>query len=172
MDWENARRVREPVAWILLVLTAIGLVLGSWTLLNGRGPLIPPFPGGGIPFYLRAASAVPDFIDIETVLLPVFAVLLVTVAGGAAERAVQVTQIAIALQSVALGLGLISLAGTSGHENAWFYISQAVSVGLAVAGLILTVAIQRSGALRGVGPDVAAARARTHRQPGHGRRSR
>ena len=32
MDWANARRVREPIAWILLIIATAGIALGIWTL--------------------------------------------------------------------------------------------------------------------------------------------
>jgi hypothetical protein len=63
-----------------------------------------------------------------------------------------VVQIAVALQVLVLGLTLESLLGTLGSgDSAWLYLSEAKPVGLAVAGLTLTVAILRSRALRDAG---------------------
>lgn len=160
MDWENARRVREPVAWILLVITAIGLVIGAWTLFGlPGGPIRLPngqllaSPGESF-FHLRALSAVSDFVASPMTGLPVLAVVLVTLAGGLTERAGRVALTAVSLQCAALGLGLISFfgaLGTGSSPGAWFYISEAGLLGLAAAGLILTGSMLRSSALRASG---------------------
>ncbi len=44
--WDSARRLREPVAWTLLVLTAIGLLISAWLLFGmpGSPPITAPSP--------------------------------------------------------------------------------------------------------------------------------
>jgi hypothetical protein len=142
VEWENARRVREPVAWILIILTCIGLLIGFWTLVGLPGaPIARPTT-----FHVRAGSAVNEFVGMDTTLLPVFAVLLVTIAGGVTERAGRVMLVAVTVQSLAFGLGLISLVGSLGPGNfgVWFYLSDVRLLGLAAAGLILTSALYLS----------------------------
>jgi hypothetical protein len=40
--WDSVRRVREPVAWILLVVTAIWVLVSAWQLFG--------LPGAPVPF--------------------------------------------------------------------------------------------------------------------------
>jgi hypothetical protein len=39
--WDSARRVREPIAWALLVIAAIAVLVSAWQLLG--------LPGDGLP---------------------------------------------------------------------------------------------------------------------------
>lgn len=159
MDWKSARRVREPVAWILLTVTAISLLIGILTLFGAPGSAYEslgsqPGFGSGIIAHLRAAAAFGDFTAATMTILPVLAVLLVTIAGGPTGRAGQVTMLAAAEQGLALGLGLSTFIGalaTDPSPLALGYLSDAGLLGFVAAGLILTVAIHRSGALRASG---------------------
>lgn len=154
MDWESFRRAREPVAWILLIVAAISVVIGAWTLFGlPGGPFqnsgLPGHGGASLPFSLRAQDALTNFGSLYATVGPVIAVLLVTVIGGATQRAALVAVTAVVLLALALGLSLDSLLGTlKAGQSAWFYISEAQQVGLAAASLTLSVAILRSGALR------------------------
>ena len=40
--WDSVRRVREPVAWILLVVTAIWVLVSAWQLFGLPGARFPP----------------------------------------------------------------------------------------------------------------------------------
>jgi hypothetical protein len=44
--WDSVRRVREPVAWILLVLATVAILVSAWQLfgLPGNGVPAPPHP--------------------------------------------------------------------------------------------------------------------------------
>jgi len=48
-SWDSVRRVREPVAWALLVVAAIALLVSAWQLFG--------LPGDGLPAGPVAASA-------------------------------------------------------------------------------------------------------------------
>ena len=39
--WDSVRRVREPVAWILLVVTAIWVLVSAWQLFGLPGAPVP-----------------------------------------------------------------------------------------------------------------------------------
>ena len=39
--WDSVRRVREPVAWILLVITAIWVLVSAWQLFGLPGAPVP-----------------------------------------------------------------------------------------------------------------------------------
>jgi len=122
--WDSVRRLREPVAWTLLVLTAIGLLIGAWELFGmpGTPPITVPSPvpiTGPVPaatFGLRAAAVAPQFVAGGIFLLPILSVVLVAFTGGLTDRARQVVQTAISIQAVTLGLGLLSwLAALGAH---------------------------------------------------------
>lgn len=164
--WDSARRLREPVAWTLLVLTAIGLLIGAWELfgmpgtppITASGPVTVPVPVSGpvpvhIPattFALRAAVVAPQFVAGGIFVLPIAAVILVAFAGGLTDRAREVVQTAISIQAVKLGLGVLSwLAAVGAHTRPgiWF-ISYATGLAIIATGLIFTAAVRRSQALR------------------------
>jgi hypothetical protein len=158
--WDRARRLREPVAWALLVLTAIGLLIAAWQLfgLPGTPPLTVPGPVRGpmpVPvsvtsFGLRAAAVAPQFVTGGIFLLPIVSVILVAFTGGLTDRARQVVQTAISIQAITLGLGLLSwLAAFGAHvrPGIWF-ISYATELAIVATGLIFTAAVRRSQALR------------------------
>jgi hypothetical protein len=162
--WDSVRRVREPAAWALLVLTAIGLVISAWELfgLTGTPPVNAPVPThvttpvttpGPVPvasFALRAAAVAPQFVTGGIFLLPILSVVLVAFAGGLTDRARPVVQTAISIQVVTLGLGVLSwLSALGAHvrPGIWF-IAGATELAVVATGLIFTVAVRRSQALR------------------------
>jgi hypothetical protein len=180
--WDSVRRVREPVAWILLVVTAIWVLVSAWQLFGLPGAPVPAppravaVPAGapvahaaspvavpvGAPvthaaspvavttFGLRASVVAPQFVAGGIFVLPVLAVILVAFAGGLTDRARQVVQAAVAIQAVALGLGVLSWLGALGghvRQGVWF-IFDATALAAVAAALIFTVAVLRSRALR------------------------
>src|SRR5215469_674822 len=165
MDWDNARRVREPIAWILLIIATVDVALGIWTLVGLPGG---PSIGDGV-VQVRALLAVNYFSGVYAAILPILAVLLVTFAGGLTKRAARLITAAAGVQALAVGLGDLSLiiesqageqpAGPHAPAGAvsqttqtsnWTYISQGRSIALVAAGLILSLAILRSPAVRAV----------------------
>lgn len=173
MDWDNARRVREPIAWILLIMVTVGIALGIWTLAGLPGG---PSIGDGV-IQVRALLALNYFGDVYAVILPILAVLLVTFAGGLTKRAGRLITAAAGVQALAVGLGVISfvIESQSGSQPAgprapagavsettqisnWTYISQGRAIALVAAGLILSLAILRSPAVRAVAGSLPAAR--------------
>ncbi len=170
--WDSVRRVREPIAWTLLVLTAIGVLITAWELLAlpgapvitgpTPGPIVSPSPGpitGPSPvpvttFAIRASVVAPQFVAVGFVALPVLSVVLVAFAGGLTDRARQVAQTAVSIQAVALGLGVLSwLAAFGAHTRPgiWF-IADATVLAVAAAALVFTFAVFWSQALRPVTP--------------------
>ena len=168
--WDSARRLREPVAWTLLILTAVGLLIGAWELfgmpgtppITASGPVaIPVRVSGSVPvhvpvhvqattFALRAAAVAPQFVAGGIFVLPIAAVILVAFAGGLTDRARQVVQTAISIQAVTLGLGVLSwLAAIGAHTRpgVWF-VSGATGLAIIATGLVFTAAVRRSPALR------------------------
>jgi hypothetical protein len=154
--WDSARRVREPIAWTLLVLTAIGLLIGAWQLfgLPGAPDVIVPGPVQATTFALRASALAPQFVASGIVVLPVLSVILVAFTGGLTDRTRDVVQTAASIQAVTLGLGLLSWLGALGghvRPGIWF-ISYATYLGVVAAALVFTVAVRRSQALRSPTP--------------------
>jgi hypothetical protein len=165
--WDSVRRVREPVAWILLVVTAIWVLVSAWQLFGLPGAPVPasphpvavpvgapvthaPSPVAVTTFGLRASAVAPQFVAGGIFVLPVLAVILVTFAGGLTDRARQVVQATVAIQAVALGLGLLSWLGALGghvRQGVWF-IFYATDLAAVAAALVFTVAVLRSRALR------------------------
>ncbi len=142
--WDSARRVREPIAWTLLVLTAIGVLISAWELFGLPGapvitaPTAVPVPGPNpVPvttFAIRASVVAPQFVTFGMVALPVLSVVLVAFTGGLTERARQVVRTAISIQALALGLGVLSWLGALGahtRPGIWFIADATVlAVGL------------------------------------------
>ena len=183
--WDSVRRVREPVAWILLVVTAIFVLVSAWQLFGLPGAPVPtpprpvavatsapvttaPSPVAAVPgapppspvavttFGLRASVVAPQFVAGGIFLLPVLSVILVAFAGGVTDRARQVVQAAVAIQAVALGLGVLSWLGALGahvREGVWF-IFDAADLAAVAAALIFTVAVLRSRVLRPLTPQL------------------
>jgi hypothetical protein len=161
MDWDNARRVREPIAWILLIIVTVGMALGVWTLAGLPGA---PTIGDGV-VQTRALLAVNYFSDVYAAILPILAVLLVTFAGGLTKQAGRLITVAAGVQALAVALGVISLviASQDGIEPAgphapagavsesiqisnWDYLSDGRGIAVVAAGLIVSLAILRSHA--------------------------
>ena len=165
--WDSVRRVREPVAWILLVVTAIWVLVSAWQLFGLPSAPVPapphpvavpvdapvtyaPSPVAVTTFGLRASAVAPQFVAGGIFVLPVLAVILVAFAGGLTDRARQVVQATVAIQAVALGLGLLSWLGALGghvRQGVWFIFYATDLAAVAVA-LVFTVAVLRSRALR------------------------
>ncbi len=166
LAWDGARRIREPVAWTLLILTAIGLLVGAWQLFGLPGapaisgpssaPVTGPIPVPVSTFAFRASVVAPQFVTLGIIAVPVVSVILVAFAGGLTDRARQVVQAAVSIQAVTLGLGLLSWLGALGasprvRPGIWF-VSYATYLAVAAAALIFTVAVLRSQALRSLPP--------------------
>jgi hypothetical protein len=169
--WDTVRRVREPVAWTLLALTAIILLVSACQLFNLAGARIPvpsparavsgaaPVPAGSGPapvsaFALRASVVAPQFIAVVVQALPVLAVVLVAFCGSLSERARQVVQTAAVVLAVAFVLGLISLAGAAGahvRPGSWF-ILEAAGLAITATALIFTGAVMWSRPFRALVP--------------------
>jgi hypothetical protein len=145
--WDSVLRIREPVAWALLVVAAIAVLVSAWQLFGLPGDGLPggpvassaPFTSGPSPvpvtspgpvpvtspnpvavtsFGWRASAVAPQFVAGGIFTLPVLSVILVAFAGGLTDRARQVIQTAISVLAVALGLGVLSwLAALGGHSR-------------------------------------------------------
>jgi hypothetical protein len=145
--WDSVLRVREPVAWALLVVAAIAVLVSAWQLFGlpgdglpggpvassapftsgpsavpvtspGPAPVTGPNPVAVTSFGWRASAVAPQFVAGGIFTLPVLSVILVAFAGGLTDRARQVVQTAISVLAVALGLGVLSwLAALGGHSR-------------------------------------------------------
>jgi hypothetical protein len=138
--WDSVRRVREPVAWALLVIVAIAVIVSALQLFGLASAPVPaaptpvsvhaaprpvsvhaapsqvqaptaPSPVAVTTFGLRASVLAPQFVAGGIFTLPVLSVILVAFAGGLTDRARQVVQTAVSIQAVALGLGVFSWLG-------------------------------------------------------------
>jgi len=158
--WDSARRIREPLAWTLLVFTAIGVLISAWELFGLPGapvitaptpaPVAGPSPVPVMTFAIRASVVAPQFVALGIIALPVVSVILVAFTGGLTGRARQVAQTAISIQALALGLGVLGWLGALGaytRPGIWF-VADATDLAVAVAALVFTVAVIRSQALR------------------------
>jgi hypothetical protein len=163
--WATFRQAREPIAWTLLVLAAIGVLGSAGQLLNLVGVQalnavqIPATDSGGVfvavpTFAVRASEIGPQFVDLGLVLLPVLAVILVTFAGGLTDRARQVALAAALVEVLGLGFGVISwlaALGTHTRPGVWFLFF-AVDLAVAATALVFITAVWRSQALRPAPP--------------------
>jgi hypothetical protein len=165
--WDTVRRVREPLAWALLLLTAIILLVSACQLFHLAGAIIPvpatattsAAPVGAAPsppvvtvsaFALRASAVAPQFDALYVIALPVLAVVLVAFSGGLTERAREVVQTAAAVLAAALGLGVISVMGAGASHTrpgTWFILETPLLATVAAA-LLFTLAVFRSRALQ------------------------
>jgi hypothetical protein len=152
--WDGVRRVREPVAWALLALTAVIVLVSAGQLFNVPGAKL-PVVGGPAPsaFALRASLVTPQFIAAIVIVPPVLAVVLVAFSGGLTEHAPQVLKTAAVLQAATLAFGVISLAGAAGSQRpGTWYIFEAAGLALTATALIFTIAVTRSQAVRSLAP--------------------
>jgi hypothetical protein len=68
--WDSARRVREPAAWALLALTAIGLLISAWELFGC--PVLRLSPQGAVQTSEDARhqqAKQPEAVAVQTILL-------------------------------------------------------------------------------------------------------
>jgi hypothetical protein len=159
--WDSVRRIREPVAWIILVVTAVAVFVSALQLFGIVKVPLPNTSGPVTTFSFRAASVAPQFVAGGIFTLPVLAVILAAFAGGLTQRARQVVQTAASIQAVALGLGVLSWLGSLGRQlppynlarpPAWYIFDATDLVALAAA-LIFIVAVLNSRALQPPAPD-------------------
>jgi hypothetical protein len=174
----QAQRVREPAALLLLAATALSVIVGLWTLLNAQSQLfdrlVTTLPGGGLNFGDRALEAFGYFCAIYITALPVAAVVLATLAGGKVGRAREITLGAAVLQAAALILGVICWLAAFGSDlstsgKAQSFLTGLVSLIGAAAGLMFTMAVLRAAELQGrpaASGGHAAAAATTQQLPG------
>jgi hypothetical protein len=154
--WDSVRRVREPVAWALLVFTAIIVLVSACQLFNLAGAKIPgiisPLPASA--FALRASAVAGQFFPAIVIAPPVFSVVLVAFSGGLTEHAREVVQTAAVVQAVAFVLGVISLVGTAASHTrpgTWFLLVTP-ELAIAATALIFTGAVLWSRELRSSAP--------------------
>lgn len=110
--WDRVRRVREPVAWALLVLAAVMVLVSAGQLFNvaGLGPAVCGGPPTGPScFVARAAGLLPQFADWTVIAPPVLSVILAPFSGGPTKHARLVITTAAEVQAVTLVLGAVSL---------------------------------------------------------------
>jgi hypothetical protein len=174
----EAQRVREPAALLLLAAMALSVIVGLWTLLSAQSQLfdrlVTTLPGGGLNFGDRAVEAFGYFSAIYITALPVAAVVLATLTGGRVSRAREITLGAAVLQAAALLLSVIcwlaafgSDLSTSGKTQS--FIGGLVSLIVAAAGLMFTLAVLRAAELQGTraaSGGAGAAATATQQQPG------
>jgi hypothetical protein len=165
--WDTVRRVREPLAWALLLLTAIIVLVSACQLFHLAGAIIPvpatastsAVPVGAAPpppvvtvsaFVLRASAVAPQFDAAYVIALPVLAVVLAAFSGGLTERAREVVQTAAVVLAAALVLGVISVVGAGASHTrpgTWFFL-EAPLLAIVAAALLFTLAVFRSPALQ------------------------
>lgn len=178
----EAQRVREPAALLLLAAMALSVIVGLWTLLSAQSQLfdrlVTSLPGGGLNFGDRALEAFGYFGAIYITALPVAAVVLATLTGGRVSRAREITLGAVVLQAAALILSVIcwlaafgSDLSTSGKTQS--FIGGLVSLIVAAVGLMFTLAVLRAAELQGTraasgGSGAAAAAQQQPGQAGYG----
>jgi hypothetical protein len=152
LPWDGVRRAREPIAWALLVLTAIGLLIGLWELFGLRGTEITgPVP---YPFAFRASVIGPQFVALDIVALPVLSVILVAFTGGLTDHARQVVHAAVFMQAVALGLGMVCWLAALGAplQPGVGFVANGRELAIAAVALIFTAVVNGSQALQPLMP--------------------
>jgi hypothetical protein len=166
--WDSVRRVREPVAWALLVLAAVMVLVSAGQLFNLAGLGLPVCGGpatGSSCFVARASGVLPQFVDWTVIAPPVLSVILVAFSGGPTKRARQVLTAAAAVQAATLVLGAVCLAavtaGTSFQPGSSL-IFDAAGLAITATALIFTTAVLASPAVRPPAPP-----APRHRTYGH-----
>ena len=150
--WGSVHRVRQPVAWALLVFTAIIVLVSACQLFNLAGATIPGIisPAPASAFALRASAVAGQFFPAIVTAPPVLAIVLVAFSGGLTEHVRQVVQTAAVVQAAALVLGVISLGGAAASHNlpgTWFLL-EVPEAAIAAAALVFTSAVLWSRELR------------------------
>jgi hypothetical protein len=161
---------------MLLVIAAVAVLVSAWQLLGlphsgfptPQAAVAPPavvgqarvvastIPLPSAPFGMRASLVAGQFAAGAIFTLPLLAVILVTFAGGLIDRARLVVQGAVAIQAVALGLGVLGWLGAlDAHvrPGVWF-IFVAADLAAVAAVLVFNIAVLQSQALRPVTPDL------------------
>jgi hypothetical protein len=174
----EAQRVREPAAWLLLAAMALSVIVGVWTLLSAQSQLfdrlVTSFPGGGLNFGDRGLEAFGHFGAIYVTALPVAAVVLATLTGAKVNRAREITLGAALLQAAALVLAVICWLAAFGSDlsasgKTQSFVAGLVSLIVAAAGLMFTLAVLRAAEPQGTRAAQgghAAAAAATQQLPG------
>jgi hypothetical protein len=155
--WEGVRRVREPVAWALLVIATVVVLVSAAQLFNVSGFRIPICPPTGLNcFAIRAMTVEPQFFDWIVIVPPVLSVVLVAFGGGQTRHARQVLKSVIAVQTGTLILGVVSTVSAAGATGAYqpasSYIVEAAELALVATALFFTVAVTQSQAVRSLVP--------------------
>ena len=155
-EWGTVRRVREPLAWALLVLAAVIVLVSACQLFNLAGAKVPVVssPLAVSAFALRASAVAGQFFPAIVIAPPVVSVVLVAFSGGLTEHARQVIQTAAVVQAVALVLGVISLVGAAASHTrpgTWFFLV-APEAAIAATALVFTGVVLRSRELRSLAP--------------------
>jgi hypothetical protein len=154
----EAQRVREPAALLLLAAMALSVIVGLWILLSAQSELfdrlVTSFPGGGLNFGDRSLQAFGYFGAIYITALPVTAVVLATLTGQKVSRAREITLGAAVLQSAALILSVICWLAAFGSDlstsgKTQNFIAGLVSLIVAAAALMFTLTVLRAAELRG-----------------------
>lgn len=156
--WGSVRRVREPVAWALLVLAAVMVLISAGQLFNlaGLGPEVCGGPPTGPSCFVARASAVlPQLIDWIVIAPPLLSVILVAFSGGPTKHARRVLMTAAAVQAATLGLGAVSLVaaavGTS-YQPGSSYVFDAAGLAVTATALLFSAAVIASRAVRSPAP--------------------
>ena len=154
----EAQRVREPAALLLLAAMALSVIVGLWILLSAQSQLfdrlVTSFPGGGLNFGDRSLEAFGYFGAVYITALPVTAVVLATLTGQKVSRAREITLGAAVLQAAALILSVICWLAAFGSDlstsgKTQNFIASLVSLIVAAAGLMFTLTVLRAAELRG-----------------------
>ncbi|HEY7323707.1 MAG TPA: hypothetical protein VH520_02680 [Streptosporangiaceae bacterium] len=156
--WASVRRVREPVAWTLLLIAAVMVLVSAAQLFDvpgGVGLSVcggPPTVGPSC-FALRASYITSQLADWVVIAPPVLSVVLVAFSGGLTKHARHVLRTVAAVQTGTLMLGVVSLAGATGSDEAGSaYIFDAAELAIAATALIFTIAVIASRAVRSSAP--------------------
>jgi hypothetical protein len=166
MDSSELRRVRQYVAWLLVVAAGVLVVIAAWQLLGlpepssgSVGAIEGASPGAsssfshttvvfyGLTFAQRGLTAIPGLVSVDVTVLPVAAVLLAA-ARPPVPAARRLALTAVTIQAVALTLALVGWVAALRTFVQWEALTTAAELVVAGAGLILTIAVLRSPALR------------------------
>ena len=154
----QAQRVREPAALLLLAAMALSVIVGLWILLSAQSQLfdrlVTSFPGGGLNFGDRSLEAFGYFGAVYITALPVTAVVLATLTGQKVSRARQITLGAAVLQAAAFILSVICWLAAFGSDLSMSgktqnFIAGLVSLIVAAAALMFTLAVLRAAEMQG-----------------------